>query len=124
MNNVVNLTEDKLMLGGLLFEEALLLAKRRKKVKPSLSGWYISFVSYHQYSFLKLINKLLTKTQRKSVRGDWICNQTFTIKEIPNGFPCLDDVIQTRGMLRDCRKASVFNHHFCPFQLLPWKWSY
>ena len=56
MNNVVNLTEDKLMLGGLLFEEALLLAKRRKKVKPSSSGWYISFVSYLQYSFLELIN--------------------------------------------------------------------
>ena len=32
-------------------------------------------------------------------------------KEIPNGFPCLDNVIQTRGMLRDCRKreSSVFS---------------
>ena len=27
------------------------------------------------------------------------------IKEIPNSFPCLDTLIQTRGMLRDLRKA-------------------
>ena len=29
----------------------------------------------------------------------------YFIKLLPNGFPCLDNVIQTRGMLRDCRKA-------------------
>ena len=27
------------------------------------------------------------------------------MKEIPDGFPCLDNAIQTRGMLRDLRKA-------------------
>ena len=30
---------------------------------------------------------------------------SFGNKEIPNGFPCLDTLIQTRGMLRDLRKA-------------------
>ena len=39
-----------------------------------------------------LLLKLVTQTQK------WI-------KEIPNGFPCLNNVIQTRGMLRDFRKA-------------------
>ena len=27
------------------------------------------------------------------------------VKEIPNGFPCLDILIQTRGMLLEFRKA-------------------
>ena len=29
----------------------------------------------------------------------------YFVKELPNGFPCLDDVIQTLGMLLDFRKA-------------------
>ena len=29
----------------------------------------------------------------------------YFIKELPNGFPCLDNVIQTLGMLLDFRKA-------------------
>jgi hypothetical protein len=40
MNNVTSLTEDKLVLGGFLFDEALLLAKNRKHNKPSSSGLY------------------------------------------------------------------------------------
>ena len=40
MNNVTGLVEDKLVLGGFLFDEAVLLARGRKHGKPSSSGWY------------------------------------------------------------------------------------
>jgi hypothetical protein len=40
MNNVTGLVEDKLVLGGFLFDEAVLLARSRKHGKPSSSGWY------------------------------------------------------------------------------------
>ena len=38
------------------------------------------------------------------------CSSTFCFalinsKGVPNGSPCLDTLIQTRGMLRDLRKA-------------------
>ena len=40
----------------------------------------------------------------------------YFIKELPNGFPCLDNVIQTLGMLLDFRKAKntrlVFSYAF------------
>ena len=38
MNNVTSLIEDKLILGGFLFDEALRLAKHRKNNKPNSSG--------------------------------------------------------------------------------------
>ncbi len=40
MNNVISLAEDKLVLGGFLFDEAVVLAKNRKHNKPSSSGMY------------------------------------------------------------------------------------
>lgn len=53
MNNVMSLAEDKLVLGGFLFQEALSLAKQRKMAKPRSSGWYT-------YLWLNL-NHTLTK---------------------------------------------------------------
>ena len=39
----------------------------------------------------------------------------YFIKELPNGFPCLDNVIQTFGMLLDFRKAKNTRLAACVF---------
>ena len=43
MSNVTSLVEDKLVLGGFLFDEALVLSKNRKHNKPTSSGQRTSF---------------------------------------------------------------------------------
>lgn len=44
INSVINLADDKLILGGFLFDEALILAKNRRHKKPSPSGVYYVIV--------------------------------------------------------------------------------
>ena len=59
MNNVTSLAEDKLVLGGFLFDEALNLARNRKQTKPSSSGWYIRDTGVNVFALFHIYTKQL-----------------------------------------------------------------